>query len=94
MFTVKGNPGESGAGTETTSNLVNPGVVKLHPRRLGLTKLARLNILPEIVTLEVLPRLDWVDGPFALRRKSPKLEGANQDGASGRALVVPVLTEP
>lgn len=91
---VQGDPGEARAGTETTSNLVNPGVVESHPGGLVAAKVAGLDVLPEVVGLEVLAGLSGVKRPLALLSKPPQLESADEDGASGRAEVVLVLAEP
>lgn len=58
---VQRNPGEARASTETTSDLIDPGVVKLHPLRLVGAEVARLDIFPETLAFEVLTSGDRVD---------------------------------
>lgn len=91
---VQGNPSEAGAGAQTTGNLVDPGVVELHPCGLAVAEVARLNILPEALALEGLACGDGVDRPFALGGKAKELEGADEDRAGRGAPVVLVAADP
>lgn len=92
-LTVQRNPGEARAGTQTTGYLVNPRIVKLHPVRLAVAELARLNVLPEVLRLQVPACLNRVYRPLALGCQTPKLEGAHDNGTSRRGLVILVATE-
>lgn len=61
-----GIPAEDGAGGESASQLVDPGVVKGHPGRAGVGREARgLDRVPEGAVVEVAMRLERVDGPAA-----------------------------
>jgi len=90
---IERNPGEARAGTQTTSNLVNPCIIKDHPLGLTRAELAGFDILPEILRLEVLTGLDWVDRPLAFQGKQKKLKGAGNDRSGGRSAVVLVTAD-
>lgn len=86
---VEGEPEEDSAGLETTTNLVNPGIVKGHPLGLGLGRLlGGLGALPEVVSTHVLHELDGVGSPTALGGKGPKAHALGKNRAGGGSLDV------
>jgi hypothetical protein len=56
--------------------------------------MARLNILPEALGLEVLARLNGIGGPLAFGSELKELDGANEHRARWRAQVVFSAAEP
>lgn len=93
-LTVKRDPGEARASPQSTRDLVDPSVIKLHPAWLVAAKVAGLNILPEVVGFEVFARSNGVDRPLALECETQKLDGADEDRSGGRGTVVLVAACP
>lgn len=93
-LTVKGNPCEARASTQTTSDLVDPRVIELHPVRLAGTEVAGLDIFPEALALEVLASLSGVERPLAFACQLQELDGADKDRARRWVEVVFTLAEP
>ena len=77
---VKGQPGEDLASVESTSDLVDPCIVD-PSEEVGcvFSQTARLDSLPEVVSLEVFDRLERVCRPAALACEAEGLESFRQD---------------
>jgi len=93
-LTVKRDPGKARARTKTTSYLVDPRIVKLHPVGLVVAQVAWLDVSPEALALEVVARLHWVHGHFTLHCETQELHGTEQDRASGWVHVVLLAADP
>ena len=94
QLTVERNPSKARAGTETTGDLVDPSIVESHPAGLAVTKVGRLDVLPEVVVLEVLAGGNGVERPFALGGETEQLPGFDENRASRWALVILALADP
>jgi len=85
----EGIPHKDGARVEAAADLVDPGVVKVHPLGPGGgIKRGRLDAVPKGAVVQLLVRLDGVDGPAALVGEQEQLGGAAEDGALGRHALV------
>lgn len=77
---------EDSASSETTAELINPGIIKGHPLGASLVGEARgLDILPEGAVVHVAVRGNRVDRPAALLSEEESAESRAQDGARGLA---------
>lgn len=74
-----GNPEEDTAGTETTANLINPGIIEVVPRRLASAEMRWLDLVPHSSVVPVSPCLDWVDGETSSESLEKQLEGRAHD---------------
>lgn len=88
-----GNPEEDGAGTETTSNLINPGVVKVVPLGRRGTEVRWLDLFPHGAVVPVLPGLNGVCGDTASEGLEEELEGRAHDVAARGTENVVLLAE-
>lgn len=93
-LTVQRNPSKARASPQSTCDLVDPRIVKLHPLWLVAAEMAGLDIFPEVVRLEVLARGNGVGRPLALCGETHEFEGANENGARGRGVVVLFAAHP
>ena len=86
---VEREPEEHGAGGPTTSNLVDPCIVKgLHPRGLGALDLAGLQVLPECTIVHVAVGSNGIQVPAALCAGPEQLNsGAKYVACRGSAVV-------
>lgn len=79
--TIDGEPAEHSTGFQTPADFIHPLVIKVHPRRLGASDLARLRVLPEVKSVKVLPQPHGVDAPSSLRSIPEQAESGEQHGA-------------
>ena len=93
-LTVHREPQEHGASLKSSLDLVNPLVVEGHPLWALLERvLARLHVLPEVVCLHVLHKLNWVRCPSTLHRRAPKAHCCRQYRPCWRGKVVHVAAQ-
>jgi hypothetical protein len=88
-----GNPEEDGASSETTRNLVNPGVVKVVPLWGVGTKRGGLDGLPDVSRVPVPPGLEGVDAHTRAESLEEQLESGAHDVAARWAQNVEFLAE-
>lgn len=88
-----GNPEKDGAGSETTSNLINPGIVKVVPGWLVGAKSGRLYGVPHMARVPVLVGGDWVGTHSVSESLEKELEGRAHDVAARRTENVELLAE-
>jgi hypothetical protein len=74
-----GNPEENTAGGKTTADLVDPGVVKVVPRRSAGSKCGRHNGSPHGAIVPVLVSLDGIDAETAAKSLEKDLESRTHD---------------
>lgn len=87
-------PEEDAAGGPATTDLVNPGVVKVHPSRTGFVREGGgLDGVPEGAVVHVPVGLDWIDGPAALGTEHEELDSGTEDASLGGAPLVHVAAE-
>lgn len=92
--TVDRVPRKDAASLETTSDLVYPVVIKLHPLGLLTDHLGRFSALPEISRGKLSEAFDRVPAPTTAKRVSPKTQRSAQHGTSRRGNAVSSVTQP
>ena len=80
-------PHEDLTGRDTTTDLIDPSIVKGHPLWLVGAEAGRLSLVPEIWSLGVFVEADWVDRRLSLESQAEELDGLSENGSSWRAQV-------
>jgi hypothetical protein len=88
-----GYPEEDGAGSETTSNFVNPGVIEVVPLGRGRTQNGRLDSGPHVTVVPVLVCLDRVEAETASKSLEQELESRAHDVTARGTEDVELLAE-
>lgn len=88
-----GDPEEDRASGKSTSNLINPGVIKVVPARLVGAKRGRLDRVPHVAVVPVLPGGDGVSGHATTESLEEKLESRAHDVAARGTEDVELLAE-
>jgi hypothetical protein len=88
-----GDPEEDGAGSETTSNLINPGVIEVVPLWCSGAEDGRLDSGPHATVVPVLVGLDWVDAHTTSKSLEEQLESRAHDVTARWAENVELLAE-
>lgn len=93
-LTVQRIPQEHFARLQSTTNLIDPLIIKGHPSGLLCSQPARLDTIPELVRVLGLAKpAHWIESPSALHGETPQAECLGVYGASGRDQVVALSAE-
>lgn len=88
-----GDPEKNRASGKSTSNLIDPGVIKVVPARLVGAKSGRLDGVPHGAVVPVLPGCEGVGSHATTERLEEKLESRAHDVAARGAEDVELLAE-
>lgn len=89
-----GDPEEHTAGGKTTTDLIDPGIVKVVPRRLVGTESGRLDSVPHASIVPVLVSADRVEAESTTKSLEQQLEGRAHDVTRRGLENVELLAEP